>query len=208
MRFFALNTLRRSLSAAFLLFLVSCSHQATTKSVNRVDSAPLEMKAVDFIFYRARFSGDAETLKAMSRLGNYNDSAYPENFKRHVKGAFKANGIAANVIVVEGQGNAVKPLADYYILVFPKTLKVSTQLPHGTRFYSIQVDMSLYKKGVPQPVWTGERFFDIDSDETRVGNWVLGILNALHSSQVIVLPQGHAVTPGGSRNYMSDGRGK
>lgn len=185
-----------------LSFLAGCSHQLRTTSVNRIDAEPIVLQSVDFLFILSDFSGDADMQKTLRQRG-YPNGAYPKELALQVQHAFLTNGVATR-FVASSSPIGFTPISDYYLVAKPSSLKVSTSMPSGHKFYSFNTDVAFYKRGVTLPIWKGDRFLGLDTDSSTAGNWSLGILNSLQSNALIVLPKGHAVTSEGNRNYVSD----
>lgn len=192
----------RSFVVSSSLILLACSHGAKTTSVSVQQSSPVQINKTDFYFRQFNFSPREERDKEYLTKSGYQGQEYAAKLKNEIEITFAANGILANVVVSEGL-IAFNPTEEYWLVATPEKLTI-TQQSAGGRFYDIKVDVAMFKKGSETPIWTGTKNFPITSLKGISGNWTLGLLNELKNSGIISLPRGHAVTPKGNRNYVSD----
>jgi hypothetical protein len=191
------------LSAPF--FMSACSPKVIGIAFERNG---IKLTKINLQILHARFNLAGEEL-AFSKASGLEDGSFFRNMFEVASEALLANGISLSD----------KSDAEYTITMQPSQYKVTTRLPVGTKFRTVELKATLLRNGQPQPLWTGTRSFDLsatkrkfqtpsdlqtDSNRLKYGNWVLGTLNGMQSDNVISLPNGYAVTPKGSRNYVSE----
>lgn len=199
---FLANLLLRACAAvALVAALAGCAHQASTISVNKQQQEPIKLGAMEFVFMPAGF----DSPKARGELAGvgYHTGVFAHELSRVVKKVFLANGIDATMLR-PGDASPVPP-PPYRMVTRPTSL--TTQTGNMGSFTTMDMVVTLQQHGVTQPVWTGALSIPVSQGqmyEVNYGNFALAVLNALQTSGVAALPQGHAVTPNGNKNYRLD----
>ena len=179
------------LIGACILLLSGCAHQAKTKSVASGFSG--QIVRFEFLVVRSTFKAPG-AVRYLTEQGYYS-GAFDERFKSLAEEVFRDNGITATVHPVAVLG-AAAPTEEMYIVARPYGMNIGTTM-------STEWEIQLRQIGRTAPIWSGTHFM-LNMDRTGMGNFVLGILNALHEQQLVVLPKGYAVSPGGRKNFIID----
>lgn len=193
--------LRACAAVALASALLGCAHQASTISVNKQQKEPIKLEKVEFVFVPVTFE-NAQKGGPLFDASHYN-GAFAHELGRTIKSVFLANGIDATILR-PGHASSINP-PPYRIVARPTKLMVHTGT-YGS-YTSLNVNVILHQRGVAEPIWVGTQSMPVSATRIReevFGNFAMAVLNGLQTSGVAVLPQGHAVSPKGNKNYMLD----